>query len=142
MNEYEINELRNIRNAVDRLLANVAGDPNAGHAAAPDAEPDFPPFEPTEADEYARRQKESAAKQFESTPPSAIRDPLAKSLNDLVTPKQLGMIRALAREARVDHDEECRKVFKISTEELSKKAASSLIDHLASLKNQHSRRAS
>ncbi|MFN2595615.1 MAG: Rad52/Rad22 family DNA repair protein [Pyrinomonadaceae bacterium] len=61
------------------------------------------------------------------------RDPLAKSMNDLVTPKQLGMIRALAREAGVDADEECRQVLRITTEELSKKAASSFIDHLKGL---------
>lgn len=61
------------------------------------------------------------------------RDPLAKSMNDLVTPKQLGMIRALAREAQVEADEECRQVMRITTEELSKKAASSFIDHLKSL---------
>jgi hypothetical protein len=61
------------------------------------------------------------------------RDPLAKSMNDLVTPKQLGMIRALAREAQVDADEECRQVMRITTEELSKKAASSFIDHLKGL---------
>jgi hypothetical protein len=61
------------------------------------------------------------------------RDPLAKSMNDLVTPKQLGMIRALAREAGIEADEECRQVMRITTEELSKKAASSFIDHLKSL---------
>jgi hypothetical protein len=61
------------------------------------------------------------------------RDPLAKSMNDLVTPKQLGMIRALAREAGVEADEECRPVRRITTEELSTKAASSFIDHLKSL---------
>ncbi|MFL6227849.1 MAG: Rad52/Rad22 family DNA repair protein [Pyrinomonadaceae bacterium] len=61
------------------------------------------------------------------------RDPLAKSMNDLVTPKQLGMIRALAREAGVDADEECQATLRIRTEELSKKAASSFIDHLKGL---------
>jgi hypothetical protein len=61
------------------------------------------------------------------------RDPLAKSMSDLVTPKQLGMIRALAREAQVDADEECRQTMRVTTEELSKKAASSFIDHLKSL---------
>jgi hypothetical protein len=64
------------------------------------------------------------------------RDPLAKSMNDLVTPKQLGMIRALAREAGVEHDEECRQVMRVTTEELSKKAASSFIDHLKGLQGQ------
>lgn len=63
-------------------------------------------------------------------PPANIADPLAKSTGDLVTPKQLGMIRALAREAGLDPDEECRHVFKCQTDELSKRAASSFIDHL------------
>lgn len=61
------------------------------------------------------------------------RDPLAKSMGDLVTPKQLGMIRALAREANVDVEEECQQVLRCRTEELSKKAASSFIDHLKNL---------
>jgi hypothetical protein len=58
------------------------------------------------------------------------RDPLAKSMADLVTPKQLGMIRALAREAGVDAEEECQATLRCRTEELSKRAASSFIDHL------------
>ena len=72
------------------------------------------------------------------------RDPLAKSMTDLVTPKQLGMIRALAREAGVDADEECQQALRVRTEELSKKAASSFIDHLKGLQQgaQPMRRAS
>jgi hypothetical protein len=57
-------------------------------------------------------------------------DPLAKTLSDLVTPKQLGMIRALGREIGCDVEEECRSVLNCGTEGLSKRAASSLIDHL------------
>ncbi len=64
------------------------------------------------------------------------KDPLAKSMADLVTPKQLGMIRALAREAGVDPDEESQAVMRVRTEELSKRAASSFIDHLKGLQNQ------
>jgi hypothetical protein len=64
---------------------------------------------------------------------SKLHDPKAKSIADLVTPKQLGMIRALAREAGVDSDEECLKVLKVETADLSKKAASSFIDHLKNL---------
>lgn len=75
--------------------------------------------------------------------PSQIRDPLAKSMSDLVTPKQLGMIRALARERGVDHEEECQSVFKCLTDELSKRAASSFIDHLKALEPEfNARRAS
>ena len=64
------------------------------------------------------------------------KDPLAKSMADLVTPKQLGMIRALAREAGVDADEECQSVMRVRTEELSKRAASSFIDHLKGLQRE------
>ena len=73
-----------------------------------------------------------------SVPPSNDfpRDPLAKSMADLVTPKQLGMIRALAREANVDVEDECQQVLKCRTEELSKRAASSFIDHLKGLQHE------
>lgn len=73
-------------------------------------------------------EKEGAAPQSEFP-----RDPLAKSMADLVTPKQLGMIRALAREAGVDVEEECQSVLRCKTDELSKRAASSFIDHLKNL---------
>ncbi|HEY0101725.1 MAG TPA: Rad52/Rad22 family DNA repair protein [Pyrinomonadaceae bacterium] len=80
-------------------------------------------------------QRESEViEQTGSAPQSEFpRDPLAKSMGDLVTPKQLGMIRALAREANVDVEEECQQVLRCRTEELSKKAASSFIDHLKNL---------
>jgi hypothetical protein len=58
------------------------------------------------------------------------RDPLAKSMADLVTPKQLGMIRAIGRE------EECQTVLRCKTDELSKRAASSFIDHLKGLQQE------
>jgi hypothetical protein len=64
-------------------------------------------------------------------------NPIAKSLSDLVTAKQLGMIRAIAREINVDADEECQNAMQCKTDELSKKAASGLIQHLQDLqKNQ------
>jgi hypothetical protein len=57
-------------------------------------------------------------------------NPIARSLSDLVTAKQLGMIRAIARETAIDADEECNNVMQCKTDELSKKAASSFIQHL------------
>lgn len=57
-------------------------------------------------------------------------NPIARSLSDLVTAKQLGMIRALARELGVDPDEECNSAMNCKTDELSRKAASALIQHL------------
>jgi hypothetical protein len=64
------------------------------------------------------------------------RDPLAKSMADLVTPKQLGMIRALGREANVDVDQECQSVLRCKTDELSKRAASSFIEHLKGMQQE------
>ena len=58
------------------------------------------------------------------------KNPVAKSLSDLVTAKQLGMIRAIAREIGIDADEEANNVMNCRTDELSKKAASSFIQHL------------
>ena len=77
-------------------------------------------------------EKEGAAPQAGQFP----RDPLAKSMADLVTPKQLGMIRALAREAGIDVEEECQSVLRCKTDELSKRAASSFIDHLKGLQQE------
>lgn len=71
----------------------------------------------------------------ESSEPAPISDPIAKSLGDMVTAKQLGMIRAISRIAKVDADEECSKMMKCSVDELSKRAASDLIDHLQELQS-------
>ena len=57
-------------------------------------------------------------------------NPIAKSLSDLVTAKQLGMIRAISREIGIDADQECQNVMNCKTDELSKKAGSSFIQHL------------
>jgi hypothetical protein len=83
-------------------------------------------------------QRETEVIEKEGTTPQSQfpRDPLAKSMADLVTPKQLGMIRALAREAQVDVEEECQTVLRCKTDELSKRAASSFIDHLKGLQHE------
>ena len=57
-------------------------------------------------------------------------EPVAMSLGELVTAKQLGMIRALARELQLDADEECNTVMNCNSDALSKKAASAFIGHL------------
>lgn len=59
-----------------------------------------------------------------------VQDPIAKTLGDLVTAKQLGMIRAISRELGVDPDKECKTFLKCRTDELSKRAASVFIRHL------------
>ena len=60
-------------------------------------------------------------------------DPVAKSLGDMITAKQLGMIRAIAREANIDAEAECTKMMHCGIDELSKRAASDLIEHLQNL---------
>ena len=90
------------------------------------------------ARELYQRESEVIERQGSATtqPGAMPRDPLAKSMADLVTPKQLGMIRALAREAGVDPEEECQSVLRCKTDELSKRAASSFIDHLKGLQQE------
>jgi hypothetical protein len=61
--------------------------------------------------------------------------PVAKNLGELLTAKQLGCIRALARELRIDADEECNSQMSCRTDELSKSAASAFIRHLQSLQS-------
>jgi hypothetical protein len=88
------------------------------------------------ARELYQRESEVIEKEGAAQPAEFPRDPLAKSMADLVTPKQLGMIRALAREAGVEVEEECQNVLRCKTDELSKRAASSFIDHLKGLQQE------
>ncbi|MEO6656590.1 MAG: Rad52/Rad22 family DNA repair protein, partial [Pyrinomonadaceae bacterium] len=65
--------------------------------------------------------------------PRQFGDTVAKSLGDMITTKQLGMIRAIAREANIDAAGECSHMMHCTIEELSKRAASDLIEHLQHL---------
>lgn len=78
-----------------------------------------------ESDEIEREGSAAAAGDDDFPP-----DPVARSLGELVTARQLGMIRAIAREIKIDADQECNAVMKCSTDELTKRAASALIRHL------------
>lgn len=62
-------------------------------------------------------------------------NPIARSLGELVTQRQLGMIRALARELKLDPDEECTAVMHCNTDELTKRAASSLIEYFQAIQS-------
>jgi hypothetical protein len=77
----------------------------------------------------AQRTKASA----ETSSITFPRNPVAKSMAELVTPKQLGLLRARSREVGVDAEEECQRVLGCKPDELSKKAASSFIEYLGSL---------
>ncbi|CAN5512024.1 hypothetical protein BH10ACI3_BH10ACI3_03110 [soil metagenome] len=58
---------------------------------------------------------------------------VAKTIGDLVTSKQLNMIRAIGRESGIDFAAECVQMMHCNIDELSKRAASDLIDHLQNL---------
>jgi len=57
-------------------------------------------------------------------------DPRPKTLGELVTPKQLWYARSFARMNGLDADAICQSLFDCPFEEVSKRAASALIDHL------------
>lgn len=66
-------------------------------------------------------------------PSPPFNDPVAKTLGDMITSKQLNMIRAIAREIDLDAEVECTQLMHCGIAELSKKAASHLIAHLQNL---------
>ena len=61
------------------------------------------------------------------------KNPMAATLLDLVTAKQLGMIRAISRELGIIANDECDRVMGCNIDELSKKAASAMIAHLQTM---------
>ncbi len=63
-------------------------------------------------------------------------EPVAQSMSDLVTSKQLSMIRMLAREKNVKADEECSALMSCKCDELTRRAASALIVHLQEMSGQ------
>jgi hypothetical protein len=71
-------------------------------------------------------------------------DPVARTLTDLVTPKQLVAIRAIANAGGIDAEKRSLELFNCRPEELTKKAASTLIDELKGTRSETSaaRRAS
>ncbi len=75
-------------------------------------------------------QRESEVIEEDGFAPSILRDPRPKTMGDLVTPKQLWMIRTLGREAGCDVEQECKTLLQCNLEEISKRAASSFIDYL------------
>lgn len=78
-----------------------------------------------------QRQAEPTQEREEGFPAN----PIARSLSDLITARQLGMIRAIAREASIEADQECNVVMRCKTDELSKRGASALIQHLQDIQS-------
>src|SRR5688572_22561206 len=71
------------------------------------------------ARELYKKESDAIEREGAATPPDGGDDfppnPVARSLGELVTAKQLGMIRAIARELNIDPDEECNSVMNCST---------------------------
>ena len=65
-------------------------------------------------------------------------DPVAKNIGDMVTGRQLNMIRAIARESNIDAEHECAQILRCGVTELSKRAASDLIEHLQDIQRARS----
>jgi hypothetical protein len=62
--------------------------------------------------------------------PSFPREPMAKTMAELVTPRQLVAIRAISNSQKIDAEAECKELMQCKPEELSRKAASAFIDYL------------
>lgn len=60
----------------------------------------------------------------------ALSDPTPKVMGEVVTARQLAMIRERDTRPGVDAESECRKYFNCGPEELSRRAAAALIEHL------------
>lgn len=61
-----------------------------------------------------------------------VSNPIAKTLDQLVTAKQISLIKQLAEKARLNPEEICQEMYKAELREISRRAASVLIDHLRS----------
>lgn len=89
-----------------------------------------------QGDDFSGQQQSAPpTNQHTSQPPArpATGDPVARNLGDMVTSKQLNMIRAIAREGNMDAEAVCGEMFACRIEEISKRAASDLIDRLQAL---------
>lgn len=82
------------------------------------------------ARELYRHDSEADESPAQATNHTQPRDPLAKTLADLITPKQLAAIRAIANAQGIEAEQECQTVYSCQLEELSRQAASALIDQL------------
>ncbi|HEY7914165.1 MAG TPA: Rad52/Rad22 family DNA repair protein [Blastocatellia bacterium] len=83
---------------------------------------------------YRREEEEATEKRSGGASAKADfpREPIAKTMADLVTPKQLVAIRAIASAQAIDAEADCLEMLKCRPEELSRRAASAFIDYLKS----------
>ncbi|MGE0131519.1 MAG: Rad52/Rad22 family DNA repair protein [Blastocatellales bacterium] len=73
---------------------------------------------------------DSASRSGNRAPTAPPRDPLAKTLADLISPKQLALINRLAKTLKLDPEAACREMYQANLSEISRRAASALIERL------------
>jgi hypothetical protein len=83
------------------------------------------------------RRESDAVEESGGIAPGIVRDPRPKTLGDLITPKQLWMIRNIGREIGCNVEQECQSLMQCNLEEISKRAASSFIDYLKRLQHEN-----
>jgi hypothetical protein len=98
------------------------------------------PLDPSTWDLNNAKKAEAAIADFLKSKgsPADLPSPKATNVAEMVTAKQLGMIRAIAREAKVDADKECAILMNCAIDELSKRAASDLIERLQEMQRANS----
>lgn len=77
------------------------------------------------------------SEQANHTQERPVVSPIARTLGDMITPKQLGLIQGRGRDINLNVDEECMVKLGCKVSELSKRAASDFIEHI--MKVQESR---
>lgn len=86
------------------------------------------------ARELYKREFDAAEHSDELLLPSGpVADAVARTLGEMLTAKQLGLIRGIAEEAGIDLEKECSEKMRCKVGELSKRGASLFIDHLKTL---------
>ena len=73
---------------------------------------------------------DSSRRMENKAPTAPPRDPIAKTLADLISPKQLALINRLAKTLKLDPEAACQEMYQAKLNEISRKAASALIERL------------
>jgi Rad52/22 family double-strand break repair protein len=63
-------------------------------------------------------------------PAAPPRDPIARSLSSLISPNQLTLINKLAKRLKINPEVPCQEMYQANLSEISRKAASALIERL------------
>jgi Rad52/22 family double-strand break repair protein len=73
---------------------------------------------------------DSSRRMGNKAPTAPPRDPIANTLADLISPKQLALINRLAKTLKLDPEAACQEMYQAKLNEISRRAASALIERL------------